>query len=158
MTASKPTAVIGIGNAFRTDDAVGLYVAEQVRSRGLEGVSVVEGIPDGYALIDAWAGADRAYVVDCASSGAAPGTTYRFDAVRESIPAELFSGLSTHSIAVTDAIDLARTLGRLPAELVVYGIEGENVSAGHGLTSAVQASADRIVDAVLEEIRTATNS
>ena len=153
-----PVAVIGVGNAYRSDDAVGLYVADQVRSHALKGVAVVEGIGDGFALIDAWSDSDRAFVIDCASSGAPPGTTFRFDALRETIPSGLFSGLSTHSIAVNDAIEMARVLNRLPKGLVVYGIEGENLSTGVELTSAVQDSAHKVAKSIVEEIQTLTNS
>ena len=151
--AESRTVVIGIGNAYRSDDAVGLHVAEQIRVLGLEGVTVIKGIGDGFAVVDAWSDFDRAFVIDCASSGAAPGTIFRFDALRETIPCELFSGLSTHSIAVNDAVALARLLGRLPAGLVVYGIEGENLSAGVELTPAVRRSAHRIARCIVEEIQ-----
>ena len=156
--AEHPVAVIGIGNAYRSDDAVGLYVAGQVRSHALKGVAVVEGIGDGFALVDAWSDSDRAFVIDCASSGAPPGTTFRFDALRETIPSDLFSGLSTHSISVNEAIELARVLNRLPKGLVVYGIEGENMSAGVELTSAVQDSARMVAASIVEEIQALVNS
>ena len=155
--AQHPVAVIGIGNAYRSDDAVGLYVAGQVRSHALKGVIVVDGIGDGYALIDAWSDSDWAFVIDCASSGAPPGTTFRFDALRETIPSDLFSGLSTHSIAVNDAIELARVLNRLPRGLVVYGIEAENSSTGSELTPVVQDSAHRVAKSIVEEIQALSN-
>jgi hydrogenase maturation protease len=153
-----PVAVIGIGNAYRSDDAVGLYVAGQIRSQGLKGVTVVEGIGDGYALIDAWSDSDWAFVIDCASSGAPPGTIFRFDALRETIPSDLFSGLSTHSIAVNDAIELARVLDRLPRGLVVFGIEAENLTANDELSSVVQDNAHKVVKCIVEEIQALTNS
>ena len=156
--AQHPVAVIGIGNAYRSDDAVGLYVAGQVRSHALKGVIVVDGIGDGYALIDAWSDSDLAFVIDCASSGAPPGMTFRFDALRETIPSDLFSGLSTHSIAVNDAIELARVLNRLPRGLVVYGIEAENLSAGDELTSVVQGSAHKVAKCIVKEIQGLRNS
>jgi len=149
---------MGIGNAYRSDDAVGLYVAGQVLSHALKGVIVVDGIGDGYALIDAWSDSDRAFVIDCASSGAPPGTTFRFDALHETIPSYLFSGLSTHSIAVNDAIELARVLNRLPGGLVVYGIEAKNLSAGDELTSAVQDSAHEVARCIVEEIQALRDS
>jgi len=155
--AQHSVAVIGIGNAYRSDDAVGLYVAGQVRSHALKGVSVVDGIGDGYALIDAWSDSDWAFVIDCASSGAPPGTTFRFDAMRETIPSDLFSGLSTHSIAVNDAIELARVLNRLPRGLIVYGIEGQDCSAGSTVTREVLRGADDVIKQIKKEIDSLTN-
>jgi len=146
--------VVGIGNAYRSDDSVGLYVARQIRSRALNGLRVVEGITDGFALVDTWSDSDFVFVIDCASSGAPPGTTYRFDALHESIPSHLFSGLSTHSIAVNDAVELARVLNRLPKGLAVYGIEGKDFSSGTGMTPEVREGAHEVIESVIEEIKT----
>ncbi len=153
-----PITVVGIGNAYRSDDGIGLYVARQIESLALSGVKVVEGIGDGFALIDAWADSDHAFVIDCASSGAPPGTTYHFDPLCESIPSNLFSGLSTHSISVNEVIDLARVLNRLPRGLIVYGIEGKSFSAGIDLTPEVRQGANKIIERIVVDIDSLTKN
>ena len=45
--------------------------------------------------------------------------------------------LSTHGFGVADAIELARSLGRLPERLDVYAIEGADFGHGDELTPAV---------------------
>jgi len=149
--------VIGIGNAYRTDDGVGLYVAKQFESYGTGEVKATVGIGDGFALMDEWADSDLAFVIDCTSSGTAPGTVYRFDALRETIPSNLFLGLSTHSIAVNEAIEMARVMNRLPRGLVVYGIEGKDCSAGSSLTREVLQGAEEVVRLIEKEIDSSTN-
>ncbi|MFH1374904.1 MAG: hydrogenase maturation protease [bacterium] len=153
----NPITVVGIGNAYRSDDGVGLYIAERIRSLALNGVKAVVGIGDGFALVDIWSDSTMVFVIDCASSGALSGTTYRFDALHEKIPSNLFSGLSTHSIAVNDAVELARVLNRLPGGLVVYGIEGSDFSPGNDLTPAVRESAHKVVDSIYKEIEVLTH-
>lgn len=150
------TVVIGIGNSLRRDDGVGLYVASVIKELSIEGVTVIEGVGDGYALVEAWSNCDRAVVIDCTVSGSAAGTVFRFDALRESIPADLFKGLSTHCISAVDAIALGRILGKIPGSLVIFGIEGEDLSPGEQLTRQVEESADRVVDLIAEEL-SATN-
>jgi hypothetical protein len=56
----------------------------------------------------------------------------RFDACSQPLPV---GGLrsSTHAFGVSDAVELARALGRLPDRLDVYVIEGENFTAGERL-------------------------
>jgi hydrogenase maturation protease len=128
--------VIGLGNAFRGDDGAGLAVA-----RGLGGdprVIVHEGEP--IDLLDAWEGADEAIVVDAARSGAAPGTVHRLDGL--AAPAGL--GGSTHLLGLADTLALARALGRAPARVTVYAIEGERFDAGEALSPAVAAAVERV--------------
>ena len=128
--------VIGLGNAFRGDDAAGLAVA-----RGLGDdprVVVHEGEPIG--LLDAWEGADEVIVVDAARSGAAPGTVHRLDGLAGP------SGLrgSTHAFGLAETLELARTLGRAPARVTIYGIEGERFAAGEELSPPVAAAVERL--------------
>jgi hydrogenase maturation protease len=143
--------VIGIGNAYRSDDGAGLIVAERLRAEAPD-LAVVANEQEPLRLIDAWDGADLALVVDAVSSGAASGTIHRFDATKDLPPVTVFHG-STHAIGVWDAIALARTLGRLPRRVLVYGIEGERFSAGNGLTPAVAAAVESLVPELVEEAR-----
>ena len=141
--------VVGVGNAYRGDDGAGLAVAERVRGL-VEGVEVVTCEQEASRVIDAIEGRDAAVLVDASSSGAAPGTIHRFDASIEPVPARSFRS-STHAFGVGEAIELARALGKLPGTVVVYGIEGEEFSAGEGLSAAVAAAVEPAVDAVMGE-------
>jgi hydrogenase maturation protease len=146
--------VVGVGNALRGDDGVGLAVAARLRERaGADELAVRELEGEGIGLLDAWSGARAVLIVDSVRSGAAPGTVHRVDATGRPLPAELRSSTSTHAIGVAEAIELARALGRLPDRLVVYGIEGGRFEAGAELSPDVAAAVDGVVDAVLDEAR-----
>jgi hydrogenase maturation protease len=134
--------VIGVGNAYRSDDAAGLHVARLLRERGVEALAY-EGEP--VTLLDTFAGRDAVVLVDAVRSGAAAGTVHRADASERPLPTELGGVPSTHLLGVGEAIELARTLGRLPASVVVYGIEGESFEAGSELSPAVAAAVEQVV-------------
>ena len=143
------TVVIGVGNAYRGDDAAGLAVAERVRAHAPElDVFVCEQEP--IQLLDAWEGADLALLVDAVSSGAEPGTVHRLDATVEPVPAAVFRG-STHAFGVAEVVELGRALGRLPERLLVFGIEGTAFSAGDELTPAVAAAVEPLAAELLAE-------
>jgi hydrogenase maturation protease len=145
------TLVIGIGNADRGDDAVGLAVASRVRSAALPDVIVTELEADQLALLDAWDGATDVYVVDAVCSGSEPGTTYRFDAAHPL--GARFRHRGTHTFSLADVIELARALHRLPDRLVGYGIEGAAFELGTGLSSKAAAAAESVTARVLRELR-----
>jgi hydrogenase maturation protease len=125
--------VVGVGNAWRSDDGAGPAVARRLGDDPR--VLAYEGEPVG--LIEAWAGADEVLLVDAVSSGAPPGTVHRLDALAAPLPAEPARG-STHAFGVQETIELARVLGRLPPRLLLYGIEGERFTAGGELSPAVE--------------------
>lgn len=147
------TLVIGIGNEYRSDDAVGLVVAQMVKVMHLPGVTVVEERGEGLSLIETWKDADRVIVVDAASSGVKPGTIYRFDARVQHIPGRLFAHSSTHAFSIADCVELARTLNQLPRCVIVYGIEGKNFKAGIGLSPEIEQAAQDVVHRVVQEIQ-----
>jgi hydrogenase maturation protease len=144
------TVVIGVGNAFRGDDAAGREVAKraQERVRGELDVVVCELEPT--RLIDAWEGAELAVVVDAVSSGGEPGTVHRFDATREPLPGREFRS-STHALGIGETIELAREIGRLPSRVVVFGVEGEVFGSGTSLSSHAEQGVERAVELVLKE-------
>src|SRR5215475_15850091 len=132
--------IIGIGNEYRGDDAVGLIVARRLKERLADSVKVLEQSGDGAALMEAWRGAETVIIIDAMMSGGAPGTIHRFDASAQPIPKRSLR-YSTHAFGVAEAIDLARSLGKIPQRLMVYGIEGKNFAAGVGLSAEVEKAA-----------------
>jgi hydrogenase maturation protease len=145
--------VVGVGNAWRRDDAVGLAVARRLAGELPGAVTVLECEGEPLGLLDAWEGADVVLVVDAVSSGAEPGTVHRLDAASP-LPAALFRG-STHALGVAEAVELGRALGRLPSRLAVYGVEGERFEAGEGLTPAVERAAEQLAAELRAEVERA---
>ena len=148
--------VIGVGNELRHDDGAGLEIVRRVRHEARDpaiDVDELEGGPLG--LLDAWHGRVAAVVVDTMRSGAGPGTIRRFDASHDPLPSREGAS-STHAVGVGEAIELARTLDRLPARLIVYAVEGRRFDAGLGLSDEVGAIVPELTARVLNEARALT--
>jgi len=143
--------IIGLGNEYRRDDAVGLVVARRLKEAAPAHVRVLEESGEGTALIESWKGADAVILIDALHSGAKAGTVRRLDAHRQPIPTGLFH-YSTHAFGLAEAIELARALGQLPPCLIVYGIEGTNFEAGLGLSPEVEKAVPKAVERVLSDL------
>ncbi len=146
--------VIGLGNAYRGDDAFGLEVAGRQRGRVPDGVEIVTCERDTSRLIEAWDGAHAVHLVDAIESAATPGTSYRFDASDHPLPERLFRS-STHTFGVGEAIELARALGRLPGRVEVRAIEAAQLDAGAPLSAQVAAAAALVASTIRESLREA---
>jgi hydrogenase maturation protease len=144
--------VIGIGNAYRGDDGVGLVAARRLKDEGLTAFRVLEHHGGGTDLMDSWEGADAVILLDAVQSGAPPGTLHRWDAILQRLPVMAFRG-SSHAFSLAEAVEMARVLGRLPKHLVVYGVEGRDFKAGTGLSSEVQGAVGHLVERVLREVQ-----
>ena len=144
---SSPILLIGIGNEYRSDDSIGLHVIRALKEQELPDTVLIESSGDGAELIEMFSLARMAILIDAVSSGGKPGAIYRFDARRQTIPAQL-SFQSTHVFGVAEAIELARVLDRLPPSLIIYAIEGENFSIGVGLSSKASEAVQKVVERV----------
>jgi hydrogenase maturation protease len=146
------TLIIGLGNQYRRDDAVGLIVARRLKEAAPEHVRVLEESGEGAALMELWKDADAVILIDAVHSGAKPGTLRRLDADTQPIPTSFFH-YSSHAFGVAEAIELARALSQLPPRLIVYGIEGKTFEPGLGLSPEIEKAAQEVVKRVLGDLR-----
>jgi hydrogenase maturation protease len=147
------TLVIGVGNADRGDDAVGLVIARRVREAiapGSGDVTVAELVGDQLGLLDAWAGADDVYVIDAVRSGGTPGAVYRFDATQPL--GTRFRHPGSHTFSLADVVELGRALGRVPGRLVGYGIEGASFTMGAPLSPQAADAVSAVTGQLLGEL------
>jgi hydrogenase maturation protease len=165
-SASPPTLVVGLGNTLMRDEGVGVHVLRELRNRAashpdrFSSVRFEEMAVGGLALLHVLEGVSRAVLVDCAKMGAAPGEFRRF--TPEGVASvKRLAGFSLHEVDILRVIELAGTLGQRPAEVVILGIEPEDVSYGEGLSATLEARLGeyvRAVQAALDERSGPANS
>lgn len=153
LAADPRVLIIGVGNEYRSDDAVGLLVARRLRELTLNNARVVEESGEGARLMKSWRDVDNVILLDAVFSGAKPGTIHRFDARVQRMPRDIFR-YSTHAFGVGEAIELARELDQLPPRVLVCGIEGKNFERGMRLSSEVDA-VQEVMELLLRENRSA---
>lgn len=173
--ADLAVIIVGVGNEYRRDDAAGLLVARLLKKQlaaspppqdhapapspylDVTEVGVVECNGGSLELMDAWAGARTVVLVDAMSSGADPGTVFRFEAHKKPVPANLFH-YSTHDFNIADTIELARLLGKLPPKVMIFGIEGADFGHGEGLSEDMAAAIERVAHSTLDYVRDCVKS
>ncbi len=153
MTAARaPAVVIGLGNSMRHDDGVGPAAVARLADQPLAGADVVALDGEATRLIEAWRDRRTAIVVDAIVRGGPPGTVHEIEVGRDPMPG-WDTGGGTHAAGLAEAVALGRALDRLPAELVVLGVEPGDLSFGPGLSAPVAAALDSVVRRVRERSR-----
>lgn len=142
-----PPRIFALGNRYRQDDGVGPWMAEQLRKAGLE---VLEVGDDLTRLVEGWAGANEAIVVEAVVSNCPAGTLHVLEVGAAPLPA-VFERLSSHAFGLAQAIELSRTLGSLPLRTVIYGIEGRRFGSGEELGPEVMDAARKLVQTILAD-------
>jgi hydrogenase maturation protease len=142
---------VGVGNEYRQDDGIGLFIARHLGLLQLPCTLTVETRRDATRLMDIWQEADIVFVFDAVYSGGEAGAVYRLDAVKEPLADNPFQ-LSTHRLGIVEAVELSRALNQLPAELILFGIEGKNFGQGKRLSLPCKRSAMNVIRRVLVEL------
>jgi hydrogenase maturation protease len=144
--------VIGVGNRDRGDDAAGPIVCDRLRARSGDTASLRMFVCEGSILDLAlhWDHDDHVVIVDAMQPGDEPGRIVTVDATVEPLP--MPGAVSTHEIDVSAAIELARAIGRMPARLLLIGIEAAQTEWCTPPSAAVEAAIDAVVNLVIDEL------
>ena len=145
--------VLGLGNTIMSDDGFGVRAVESLSSRyRFQGdVRLLDGGTLGLDLLPHLEGVERLLIIDALEMKAAPGTVFRL--AGEEVPRAFASKLSVHQMGVQDLLAVAEMMGHLPKELVVWGVQPENIELGTELTPTVTAALEPVLAGVVEELR-----
>jgi hydrogenase maturation protease len=146
----SPLFFICIGNPYRKDDSVGIFLAAELKKRISEPGIVHQVFGEIGTVMDLMSKARNVIFVDAVSSGAEPGTIFRFDLADGNIPAVSYWG-NTHGFSIPEAIDLAKILGQLPERVIVYAVEGKEFGAGEEMSEKVEASIPELLNRMIDE-------
>ncbi len=148
----RHTLIMGLGNPLRGDDGVGIRAAELLAGRALpEGVEVIDAGTRGLDLVNLMEGWPRVVLIDAAYVGKAPGEFVRFTPDEANLLGD-DEYLSVHAAGLREALLLARVLGVLPDEVIVYGVQPSHVDWQEGLSPEVEAALPKLVEAILKEV------
>jgi hydrogenase maturation protease len=139
--------VIAVGNRLRSDDGVAFAVAEDLRAREPGCIRIVHS-DDVLSLMDEWTGQDVVVLIDAVQSGASAGTIHVIDATERPLPLT-WACASSHQVELPHVIEIARQLDRLPAKLMVVGVEGASFDYGMHLSPQVAGAVPQASAAVL---------
>jgi hydrogenase maturation protease len=157
MTADAPpaTLVLGLGNLLCGDDGLGVVALERLRRRFAlpDDVSLVDGGTLGLALLPTLEEAEAVWILDAVAADAPPGAQVAL--AGEDVEPALRERLSPHQIGVADLLDAMHWRGTWPARVRVLGLVPERIELERGLSPAVAAGIDRLVDAAVRELREA---
>ncbi len=155
METMAKITIIGLGNPFMGDDAVGVLVARQLLSYTSAHVSILDDGLTGLNLLHEMENTDLLILIDAVCSQSETGTIFRF-----TVPQDLetigrlawsSSASSTHSFGLGEALTLAHTLKVLPQHTILYGIELGHIQNGQALSPKVSQTMKKLVQRIVVE-------
>ena len=145
--------VLGIGNVLLTDEGIGIRALKELERRYHfpDQVELLDGGTAGIELLRHISNRDHLIIIDAMKSDQEPGTVVRVDGTE--VPAAFRTRISPHQLGLSDLLAAAMLTDELPENLVLFGVEPESLDVGLDLSDRVEASVDKLVHAVVEELR-----
>jgi hydrogenase maturation protease len=143
--------IVGVGNPRRGDDAVGPLVIDSLRDKpGFTSDQVATKVITGdlVDLVLSWRSDQDVVIVDAMVGGGPPGTIGVADGL-DHLPLPR-GAISSHGIGISEAVNLARLLNRLPRSLTIIGVEASTFGHFEPPSGAVAASIPEVVDRLIE--------
>jgi len=144
--------VLGMGNLLLKDEGIGVHIAHTLQELPPPGDTEVEVI-DGATSPDmplSFKEADKLIVIDAVQAGGEPGAIYRFHP--EDVKADNKTLTSLHQISLLENLWLMERFGQKLKNVVIIGIEPEDMNWGLELSPKLQGRIPQIIQLVLEEI------
>lgn len=152
ITHPAKVIVLGMGNLLLRDEGIGVHVANAMQDVSVPddvSLEVIDGgtLPDAVLSLDT---ADKLIVVDAVQTGGETGAIYRFRP--EDIDLDEVTITSLHQISLLENLWLMERFGDGPKDVVIIGVEPEDISLGLELSGKLQQRIPQIVKIVIEEI------
>ncbi len=149
--------IIGCGDTNRKDDAVGIIVAQRLRSylhnHPNLNVRVFDASTGGMDIMFQARGSDELIIVDASHSGSSPGDI--FEVPGDELGNTPHLGYSTNNFSWEHALFAGKQLFKndFPEDVTIYLIEAADLSLGMEMTHHVEKSATRVVEIIANRIR-----
>lgn len=132
------------------DEGIGIYVVEEIAKRELLPASVeIDELGTGNMnVLHAIAGREQVVFVDCAKMGEEAGTIRRFSP-DEVASRKVRTSWSAHEGDLINMLDISRSIGELPGEIVLFGIEPKTIDHGEQLTPCLRARFDEYLETIV---------
>jgi len=153
MNNKADIVVVGVGNVLMSDEGIGVVLFRRLLEKAghFTGIDFLEAGSALMPIVHAIEGRKKAVILDCALMGEEPGTLRRFNPEHVRSVKDL-PGLSLHEGDVMGALALSDSLGEIPNEIVIFGVEPLSVEIGSDLSEALQARLPEYDEAILREL------
>ena len=150
----KKTAVIGIGNPLRRDDAIGIILLGKLIERKDDlpkNIKLIDGGTGGMNLLHILSSFDAVLIVDAVDFKGSAGEVKLFKA--EDVISEKTSvGFSTHESDFLKIIKMSEELGEAPDEIFIFGIQPKDTSYGQKLSPKIKNNIESLTHRLVKNI------
>jgi len=156
------TAIMGFGNPVRSDDAIGIYVIEEIQKhiKDTDNISVFDMGTAAFEVLFGLKGHNKIIIVDAVINTNEPnGTLFKVPAEEVLRAPEEDPMVFLHGMKWDQALSYSKKImqDEYPEDITVYLIAVENTRLEVELSQPVKEAGDKVVNLILKELEIAVN-
>jgi hydrogenase maturation protease len=146
--------VIGLGSPLFSDEGIGIHLIREFEREAARypNVAFIDFGTNGMAALHAISGKRKAIIIDCAFMEEPPGAIRRFTP-SDVTSHKVLAGMSLHEGDLLQILELGKTIGEYAEEVIIFGIQPGEISAGEGLSSTLTARLGEYKSLIAAEIK-----
>jgi hydrogenase maturation protease len=157
-----PIAIMGFGNPCRSDDAIGIYVIDELKKRLADrpDISLFDMGTGAFEVLFKLKGHRKILLVDAVlHTGEAPGTLYKVPAEEVATAPQEDPMVFLHSIKWDQALSYAKKIlqDEYPNDITVFLIAIDDTRLEMQLSEAVRQAGDEVVQRIQEAVSVAAH-
>jgi hydrogenase maturation protease len=150
----KKNILMALGNPLLSDEGVGVHILGEIEKHipPPRPFDLLDSGNSSMRVLHNLKGHEKAVFVDCALMGVKPGEMKRF-LPEEAFSAKQIQGFSLHEGDLMKTLELAKMLGDLPEQVVIFGIQPASLEPGEKLSPALAAKLAFYTDQIMGEFK-----
>ncbi len=157
MHTTEKLAILGFGNPARSDDAIGIYVIDELKKQigSNENVSIFDMGTGAFEVLFRLRGHSKIIIADAVvNTGEPPGTLFKLPAEEVAKAPQEDPMVFLHSLKWDQALSYAKKILReeYPEDISVYLIAVDDIKFEIQLSDKVKQAGDKVVGLIKEDI------
>ena len=136
------------------DEGIGVRVLDELNKRGLsQAVDLFDAGTGFFSIVSELEGYEKLILIDAVWGGKPVGTIYRFEFEDLRDMEENDGFYTVHDIGVLQSLRIHGMTGRIPDEIVLYGVQPGSVELSMEIHPKLEPAVGRLADLVVAEIK-----
>jgi hydrogenase maturation protease len=153
---SPAIKIIGFGNVFMSDDALGIRVIEELEKTGFcsdfKNMEIINGSTSGIDLLFTLKNLDIVIIIDAVDAGQLEGEVVKFKLSEMiDLPCRKVKSFSLHDLSLDEVFAVMKSL-RLHPDITIIGIKPKNIMFGDKLSREIECKIPEIITLIRQEV------
>ncbi len=148
---NKIDLIIGVGNQTKGDDAIGIYIIDQLKEKNVPAEMLIKLSGDISRILDYWENKNIILIDAIYSDQLSIGQIWESNDINQVFDQNEWTSFQ-HGLGLNETLGLAIATNKLPSSLHFFGICGKSWKVGIPISYAVVSSSQQVMNTIITNL------